>query len=171
MYPGHISRSSSDLRSHAARTHSRTPSMDLRHSRNSSADLNKFIKNEINVLNNVGPPGMSSKCIACSDACHKYTWYHNSLLWSYNNLLSFIVMIIPYISHHCPFYFSEFRFQNFGIDQVYWLRFFFLTYELRPYKIGRMWLLFCAWSWLLLLNYSWGHTKELCRKGLVLQHY
>ena len=58
VYPGHISRSSSDLRSHAARTHSRTPSMDLRHSRNSSADLNKFFKNEINVLNNAGPPGM-----------------------------------------------------------------------------------------------------------------
>ncbi|XP_045132172.1 BTB/POZ domain-containing protein KCTD3-like isoform X2 [Portunus trituberculatus] len=57
VYPGHISRSSSDLRSHAARTHSRTPSMDLRHSRNSSADLNKFFKNEISVLNNVGPPG------------------------------------------------------------------------------------------------------------------
>ncbi|ROT66515.1 putative BTB/POZ domain-containing protein KCTD3 isoform X1 [Penaeus vannamei] len=46
-YPGHISRSSSDLRSHAARSHSRTPSMDLRHSRNSSADLNKFFKTEI----------------------------------------------------------------------------------------------------------------------------
>lgn len=64
VYPGHISRSSSDLRSHAARTHSRTPSMDLRHSRNSSADLNKFFKNEINVLNNVGPPGMLH-CLLC----------------------------------------------------------------------------------------------------------
>ncbi|XP_045602053.1 LOW QUALITY PROTEIN: SH3KBP1-binding protein 1 [Procambarus clarkii] len=59
VYPGHMSRSSSDLRSHAARSHSRTPSMDLRHSRNSSADLNKFFKNEINVLNNAGPPGSS----------------------------------------------------------------------------------------------------------------
>ncbi|XP_042884715.1 SH3KBP1-binding protein 1-like isoform X5 [Penaeus japonicus] len=58
-YPGHISRSSSDLRSHAARSHSRTPSMDLRHSRNSSADLNKFFKTEIGVLNNIGPPGSS----------------------------------------------------------------------------------------------------------------
>ncbi|XP_071532905.1 SH3KBP1-binding protein 1 isoform X2 [Panulirus ornatus] len=59
VYPGHISRSSSDLRSHAARSHSRTPSMDLRHSRNSSADLNKFFKNEISVLNSIGPPGSS----------------------------------------------------------------------------------------------------------------
>lgn len=71
VYPGHISRSSSDLRGHAARTHSRTPSMDLRHSRNSSADLNKFFKNEINVLNNVGPPGMFCRCIISCDAwCH-----------------------------------------------------------------------------------------------------
>ncbi|XP_068223153.1 BTB/POZ domain-containing protein KCTD3 isoform X4 [Palaemon carinicauda] len=57
VYPGHMSRSSSDLRSHSTRSHSRTPSMDLRHSRNSSADLNKFFKTEISVLNSVGPPG------------------------------------------------------------------------------------------------------------------
>lgn len=57
VYPGHMSRSSSDLRSHSARSHSRTPSMDLRHSRNSSADLNKIFKTEIGVLNSVGPPG------------------------------------------------------------------------------------------------------------------
>ncbi|CAL4140501.1 unnamed protein product, partial [Meganyctiphanes norvegica] len=55
VYPGHMSRSSGDLRPQAApRSHSRTPSMDLRHSRNSSADLNKFFKTEIGLLNSTG---------------------------------------------------------------------------------------------------------------------
>ena len=48
-----MSRSSNDI----WRSHSRNPSLDLRHSRNSSADLNKYFKTEISVLNNAGPPG------------------------------------------------------------------------------------------------------------------
>ena len=54
VYPGHMSRSSNEI----WRSHSRTPSIDLRHSRNSSADLNKYFKSEIGLLNNAGPPGM-----------------------------------------------------------------------------------------------------------------
>lgn len=47
---GHSRNSSWDLRvgpSRAWSTHSRTASLDMRHSRNSSADLNKFVRNDI----------------------------------------------------------------------------------------------------------------------------
>lgn len=52
---GHSRNSSWDMRVGPARpwgTHSRTASLDMRHSRNSSADLNKFIRNDLaQVLN------------------------------------------------------------------------------------------------------------------------
>ncbi|KAK9892287.1 hypothetical protein WA026_019094 [Henosepilachna vigintioctopunctata] len=41
------SRSSQDLRGLSSRTHSRTASLDLRHARNSSADLNKLMRNDV----------------------------------------------------------------------------------------------------------------------------
>ncbi|KAG5872675.1 hypothetical protein JTB14_012951 [Gonioctena quinquepunctata] len=44
------SRSSQDLRGLASRTHSRAASLDLRHARNSSADLNKLIRNDIGLV-------------------------------------------------------------------------------------------------------------------------
>lgn len=49
------SRSSSDLRGLATRPptiagHSRATSLDLRHARNSSADLNKLIRNEVGLV-------------------------------------------------------------------------------------------------------------------------
>ncbi|KAL3287370.1 hypothetical protein HHI36_001844 [Cryptolaemus montrouzieri] len=44
------SRSSQDLRGVASRTHSRTASLDLRHARNSSADLNKLIRNDVGLV-------------------------------------------------------------------------------------------------------------------------
>lgn len=59
---GHSRNSSWDLRVNPARnwaSQSRTASLDMRHSRNSSADLNKFIRNDIaQVLNQTGqfPP-------------------------------------------------------------------------------------------------------------------
>ncbi|RXG60839.1 BTB/POZ domain-containing protein KCTD3 [Armadillidium vulgare] len=53
VYSNHSSRSSNDMR----RSHSRNPSLDLRHSRNSSADLNKYFKSEINILNSLGTSG------------------------------------------------------------------------------------------------------------------
>lgn len=48
--PGHSRNSSWDLRvgpTRAWSTHSRTASLDMRHSRNSSADLNKFVRNDL----------------------------------------------------------------------------------------------------------------------------
>ncbi|KAK3871916.1 hypothetical protein Pcinc_022980 [Petrolisthes cinctipes] len=54
-YSSHTPRNNGDLRGPRSLP-ARNP-LDLRHSRNSSADLNKFFKTEINVLNNVGPPG------------------------------------------------------------------------------------------------------------------
>lgn len=44
----HSRTSSWDLR--VSRNHSRNPSLDLRHSRNSSADLNKFVKNDLGLV-------------------------------------------------------------------------------------------------------------------------
>lgn len=57
VYSNHSSRSSNDMR----RSHSRNPSLDLRHSRNSSADLNKYFKSEINILNSLGTSGKKIK--------------------------------------------------------------------------------------------------------------
>lgn len=50
------SRSSQDLRGLASRGHSRAASLDLRHARNSSADLNKLIRNDVGLVF-----GMASK--------------------------------------------------------------------------------------------------------------
>lgn len=50
------SRSSQDLRGLASRGHSRAASLDLRHVRNSSADLNKLIRNDVGLIF-----GMTSK--------------------------------------------------------------------------------------------------------------
>lgn len=49
---GAVSRSSQDLRGMANRGagHSRAASLDLRHARNSSADLNKMFKNDIGLV-------------------------------------------------------------------------------------------------------------------------
>ncbi|XP_044746905.1 BTB/POZ domain-containing protein KCTD3 isoform X3 [Coccinella septempunctata] len=44
------SRSSQDLRGLTSRSHSRTASLDLRHARNSSADLNKLIRNDVGLV-------------------------------------------------------------------------------------------------------------------------
>ncbi|XP_018563863.1 BTB/POZ domain-containing protein KCTD3 isoform X1 [Anoplophora glabripennis] len=44
------SRSSQDLRGLASRGHSRAASLDLRHVRNSSADLNKLIRNDVGLI-------------------------------------------------------------------------------------------------------------------------
>ncbi|VEN58820.1 unnamed protein product [Callosobruchus maculatus] len=44
------SRSSQDLRGLASRGHSRAASLDLRHARNSSADLNKLIRNDVGLV-------------------------------------------------------------------------------------------------------------------------
>ncbi|CAH1162973.1 unnamed protein product [Phaedon cochleariae] len=44
------SRSSQDLRGLTSRGHSRTASLDLRHARNSSADLNKLIRNDVGLV-------------------------------------------------------------------------------------------------------------------------
>lgn len=44
------SRSSQDLRGVSTRGHSRTASLDLRHARNSSADLNKLVRNDLGML-------------------------------------------------------------------------------------------------------------------------
>lgn len=52
------SRSSQDLRGLASRGHSRAASLDLRHARNLSADLNKLIRNDVGLLF-----GMASKSI------------------------------------------------------------------------------------------------------------
>lgn len=49
------SRSSQDLRGLASRGHSRAASLDLRHVRNSSADLNKLFRNDIGLV--FGNPG------------------------------------------------------------------------------------------------------------------
>ncbi|XP_063922252.1 BTB/POZ domain-containing protein KCTD3 [Zophobas morio] len=51
------SRSSQDLRGLASRGHSRAASLDLRHVRNSSADLNKLFRNDIGLV--FGNPGSS----------------------------------------------------------------------------------------------------------------
>ncbi|CAH0550652.1 unnamed protein product [Brassicogethes aeneus] len=45
-----FSRSSQDLRGISSRGHSRTASLDLRHTRNSSADLNKLIRNDLGLV-------------------------------------------------------------------------------------------------------------------------
>lgn len=50
------SRSSQDLRGLASKVHSRAASLDLRHARNSSADLNKLIRNDVGLVF-----GMTSK--------------------------------------------------------------------------------------------------------------
>ncbi|KAG8230987.1 hypothetical protein J437_LFUL003945, partial [Ladona fulva] len=47
---GVVSRSSTDLRSLGRVAHSRTASLDLRHARNSSADLNKLFRNDVGLL-------------------------------------------------------------------------------------------------------------------------
>lgn len=53
--PQNYSRSSQDLRGLSSRSHSRTASLDLRHARNSSADLNKVIRNDVGlVFSNIG---------------------------------------------------------------------------------------------------------------------
>lgn len=44
------SRSSQDLRGLASRGHSRAASLDLRHVRNSSADLNKLFRNDVGLV-------------------------------------------------------------------------------------------------------------------------
>lgn len=44
------SRSSQDIRGLASRGHSRAASLDLRHARNSSADLNKLIRNDVGLV-------------------------------------------------------------------------------------------------------------------------
>lgn len=44
------SRSSLDVRTVGRASHSRTSSLDMRHSRNSSADLNKFVRDDLGVL-------------------------------------------------------------------------------------------------------------------------
>ncbi|CAG9766347.1 unnamed protein product [Ceutorhynchus assimilis] len=44
------SRSSQDLRGVSNRQHSRTASLDLRHARNSSADLNKLVRNDLGLI-------------------------------------------------------------------------------------------------------------------------
>lgn len=44
------SRSSQDLRGLASRGHSRAASLDLRHARNSSADLNKLFRNDLGLI-------------------------------------------------------------------------------------------------------------------------
>jgi hypothetical protein len=49
------SRSSQDLRGLASRGHSRAASLDLRHVRNSSADLNKLFRNDVGLV--FGSPG------------------------------------------------------------------------------------------------------------------
>ncbi|XP_074037505.1 BTB/POZ domain-containing protein KCTD3 isoform X2 [Leptinotarsa decemlineata] len=48
--PNNYSRSSQDLRGLASRGHSRAASLDLRHARTSSADLNKLIRNDIGLV-------------------------------------------------------------------------------------------------------------------------
>jgi BTB/POZ domain-containing protein KCTD3 len=50
-----VSRSNQDLRSHGRVSHSRTASLDLRHTRNSSADLNKMFRNDVGLV--FGPQG------------------------------------------------------------------------------------------------------------------
>ncbi|XP_065347993.1 BTB/POZ domain-containing protein KCTD3 isoform X3 [Cloeon dipterum] len=45
-----VTRSNQDLRSHGRVSHSRTASLDLRHTRNSSADLNKLFRNDIGLV-------------------------------------------------------------------------------------------------------------------------
>lgn len=55
-----VSRSSNDIRNIASRAigaHSRTASLDLRHTRNSSADLNKFIRNDVGLVLMTHHPG------------------------------------------------------------------------------------------------------------------
>ncbi|XP_066245472.1 BTB/POZ domain-containing protein KCTD3 isoform X1 [Euwallacea similis] len=47
---GSYSRSSQDLRGVPNRAHSRTASLDLRHARNSSADLNKLVRNDLGLV-------------------------------------------------------------------------------------------------------------------------
>ncbi|CAH1114439.1 unnamed protein product [Psylliodes chrysocephalus] len=47
---GGYSRSSQDLRGLSGRCHSRAASLDLRHTRNSSADLNKLIRNDVGLI-------------------------------------------------------------------------------------------------------------------------
>ncbi|XP_033216767.1 BTB/POZ domain-containing protein KCTD3 isoform X2 [Belonocnema kinseyi] len=55
--PTHARNSSLDYRVSRGLPHSRTPSLDLRHARNSSADLNKIFKNDISLV--FGPQQVS----------------------------------------------------------------------------------------------------------------
>ncbi|XP_050301332.1 BTB/POZ domain-containing protein KCTD3 [Anthonomus grandis grandis] len=55
--PGNFSRSSQDLRGVTNRGHSRAASLDLRHARNSSADLNKLVRNDLGLV--FGPANSS----------------------------------------------------------------------------------------------------------------
>ncbi|KAK6630971.1 hypothetical protein RUM44_003143 [Polyplax serrata] len=57
---GNSVRGSNEMRAIASRTvgaHSRTTSIDLRHTRNSSADLNKFVRNEVGLVLMTPNPG------------------------------------------------------------------------------------------------------------------
>lgn len=64
------SRSSQDLRGLANRgapgpSHSRAASLDLRHARNSSADLNKLFRNDVGLIFNTGGKLLQSYLSCC----------------------------------------------------------------------------------------------------------
>ncbi|CAG9859483.1 unnamed protein product [Phyllotreta striolata] len=72
------SRSSQDLRGLPGRGHSRAASLDLRHTRNSSADLNKLIRNDIGLIF-----GMTSTCWADPLRVQIIKAHHNWIVVSY----------------------------------------------------------------------------------------
>jgi len=67
-----VSRSNQDLRNHSRVSHSRTASLDLRHTRNSSADLNKLFRNDVGLV--FGPQGKIIKEV-CQEKTLKSTLF------------------------------------------------------------------------------------------------